>query len=133
MHAALTWISSPPPAQTRLQIPGEVARSALWSRCLGGQPPSCPRQRLPQGAERFLGTEHGVTAFRAIAPQAPSDHMAAGAWGWGLGGCGEVASSNYAQPPPRVWLTASLVGLTEVATKEEKRKVHEVENSSGLV
>lgn len=57
---------------------------------------SCPRQRLPQGAERFLGREHGVTVFRAIAPQAPSDHMAAGSWGVGVG---RLRSSNGAPPP----------------------------------
>lgn len=47
----------------------------------GAQPLRPPQQHLPQGAERFLGREHGVTVFRAIAPQAPSDHVAAGGGG----------------------------------------------------
>lgn len=65
----------------RQQIPGEALRGALWSLFLGAQPLRPPQQRLPQGPERFLGREHGVTAFRAIAPQAPSDHVAPGGWG----------------------------------------------------
>lgn len=65
--------------------------------------PGCPAPQLspatlPQGAERFLGREHGVTAFRAIAPQAPSDHMAAGA-SWGVD-VGRLLSSNYAPTTP---------------------------------
>lgn len=63
------------------QIPGQVVRGALWSLCQGAQPLHPPQQCLPQGAGWFLGSEHGVTAFRAIAPQAPSDHVAAGGWG----------------------------------------------------
>lgn len=94
------------------QIPEEVARGALLLLFLGTQPLCPPRQRLPQGPERFLGREHGVTAFRAIAPQAPSDHVAAGG-GWGRSG-GRQESGNCAQPLEHSdRLTASL-GLTEV-------------------
>lgn len=32
------------PAQAQQQIPEEVARSALWSPCLGGQPLVLPQQ-----------------------------------------------------------------------------------------
>lgn len=80
-HQADTWV--PHAHSHRQQIPGEASRGALWSLFLGAQPLHPPQQRLPQGLERFLGREHGVTAFRAIAPQAPSDHVAAG-------GCGEA-------------------------------------------
>lgn len=68
--------------------------------------PGWPAPHPSPAAERFLGREHGVTAFRAIAPQAPSDHMAAVAWGVGVG---RLASSNYA-PPTRNILAHSISG-----------------------
>lgn len=77
----------------------------------GDLAPQSPSSIFPKGPQ-FLGRECGVTAFRAIAPQALPTTWLPGLSGWVGGGGG---SRNY--PPPRIfWLTASLVGLTEVAT-----------------
>lgn len=87
---------------------------------------------FPKGP-RFLGRESGVTAFRAIAPQAlPTTWLAVPVGGWG-----EVVEggSRDGARPPRGALAHHISGggrLKEVAVSGERREAREMGAEGGL-
>ena len=83
-HAHSAHISRP--ARAQQQIPGgEGGEGCLVVAVPGGLAPQSPSSIFPKGPQ-FLGREGGVTAFRAIAPQALPTTWLPGLSGWGGGG-----------------------------------------------